>query len=91
MMMRVKYNNFYTPRFHRKNKSFSPALSSLVFDTRQNARKSKNQKSKKKVVSTLSGFYPNFIHNPRNAHALSTKDTHAKKSTPFSFLSLSLV
>jgi len=91
MMMRVKYNNFYTPRFHRKNKSFSPALSSLVFDTRQNARTAKIKNQKKKWSHSLSGFYPNFIHNPRNAHALSTKDTHAKKSTPFSFLSLSLV
>jgi len=90
MMMRVKYNNFYTPRFHRKNKSFSPALSSLVFDTRQNARTAKIKNQKKKWSHSLSGFYPNFtIQSKERARALDERHTRKEKHAFFFPLSIS--
>jgi len=91
MMMRVKYNNFYTPRFHRKNKSFSPALSSLVFDsTKFDKMHSKNQKSKKKVVSLSLGILSKLHHSIQGTRTRSRRKTHTQRKARLFLSSLYL-
>ena len=88
--MRVKYNNFYTPRFHRKNKSFSPALSSLVFDsTKFDKMHSKNQKSKKKVVSLSLGILSK-LHSQSKERARALDERHTRKEKHAFFFPLSI-
>jgi len=88
MMMRVKYNNFYTPRFHRKNKSFSPALSSLVFDTRQNARTAKIKNQKKKWSHSLGIL--SKLHSQSKERTRALDERHARKEKHAFFFPLSI-